>query len=394
MLRTLTISILVLLSFISIGQTIMDEEELLEQKVFTDIDKALKKPTEVIILDLSSKGMDAIPKSVSRFRNLQVLILTDNQISEMPETLSKLRKLQKLFLDSNNIETINLNTTDSRNFANLEELYIGYNPLKNIPVNIKNIELAVVSLAGCKYLDLNRVFTPLATIVTLESLDLSNLNLDTIPWEVTNLVGLTSLNLSSNPAIAWDTSLTFLSQNKKIEELVLQNNRFTEVPIEILKFEKLQSLDLSNNEKLRLPELFDRLVNLKFLNELNLSNCNINKIPKNIGNLKVLWDLDLSYNNISFLPREVGSMTQLEFFDLRFNELQELPEEFSYLLSLEQLFLSNNPLEYMPSGMENMKDMKYLEVPKKTLEKDVKKSLRKWFPYAEIVYVKNAEIDE
>jgi len=34
-----------------------------------------------------------------------------------------------------------------------------------------------------------------------------------------------------------------------------------------------------------------------------------------------------------------------------------------------------------------MKDMKYVELPKKTLEKDVRKSLSKWFPYAKIVFV-------
>ncbi len=118
------------------------------------------------------------------------------------------------------------------------------------------------------------------------------------------------------------------------------------------------------------------------------------KLPKSVGKLKVLWDLDISYNEITFLPREISGLAQLETFDLRYNQIQELPDEFGYLLSLEKIYLSNNPLEYIPSGVENMTDMKYVEVPKKGLEKDVKKSLKSWFPFADIVYVVSEEIEE
>ena len=391
MLRVVTISILVFWSFFALGQSVMDESELELQETFTDIEDALKDPVEVIILDLSSKGLTEIPKSLSRFRNLQILILSDNQISEMPEFISKLRKLQVLYIDSNNIENLYFNTTDDRNFANLEEIYVGFNPIKTVPENLKNIELSYISLGGCKYLDLNEVFRPLSKITTLESVDLSHLNIDTIPSEVANIMGLRSLNLSANPALAWDTSLRFLSQNKRIEELILKNNKFTELPKEVQYFENLKSLDLQENDKLKFNELFDVLAKMKFLSSLNISHCKLDKLPKNIGNLKVLWNLDISYNEINFLPREIGGLTQLETFDLRFNVIQELPDEFAYLLSLEKLYLSNNPLEYIPSGVENMEDMKYVEVPKKGLEKDVKKSLKVWFPYADIVYIKTEE---
>jgi len=389
MLRTFTIGLLLILSTSIFAQSLLDEVELAEQEVFTDLGKALKNNTEVVILDLSSKGLDAFPKEISRFRNLQILVLSDNQISEIPESLNKLKKLQILYIDNNNIESLDLSVSESRGgFDNLEEIYVGYNPLKTIPDNLKDIELMKVSLAGCKFLDLNKVFTPLARIFTLESLDLSDLNLDTIPWEVTNLGGLKSLNLSKNPAIVWDTSLRFLSQNKKIEELILQNNKLTTVPEGVKYFSRMKSIDLSYNDKLQLSEVISTLEDIKFLSELNLSNCKIKKLPKNIGNLKVLWDLDLSYNELSFLPKEIGGLAQLETFDLSYNEIQELPEEFAYLLSLETLLISHNPLEFMPEGMENMVDMKYVELPKKTLDKSVKKSLNDWFPNADIEFVK------
>lgn len=391
MIRTLTLGLLLILSSIVFGQSLLSEEELDKQEVYTDYEKALKNTAEVIIIDLSSQGLDAVPKTIYRFRNLQVLILSDNQITELPESLRKLRKLQKLYVDHNNIENLYFNTSDGRSFENLEEIYAGYNPLKTIPENLKDFELLKVSLAGCKYLDLKNVFTPLARILTLESLDLSELNLDTIPFEVANLAGLRSLDLSSNPSMAWDTSFRFISQNKNIVEIIMQNNKLSRVPEELKLFENLQSVDLSNNDKLRLDEVINLLTDVKFLNYLKLSDCKINKIPKNIGNLKSLWELDLSHNDITFLPREIGGIVQLEEIDLRYNEIQELPEEFAYLLNLEKIYLSNNPLEFMPEGMSNMKDMKYLEVPKKTLEKNVKKSLKGWFPNAEIVYVKSDE---
>ena len=396
MFQKLILSIAVLLtstnSFAQ-SKSLLSEEELAEAKVYTNIDKALKKAAEVYVLDLSSQGIDKLPKTITRFRNLQKLILTDNQLTEFPPELARMKKLQTIYVDSNQIVTLYLNTSDSRSFQNLENLYVGFNPLKAIPENIKNIDLMMVSLAGCKYLDINRVFTPLASINTLEQLDLSYLNLDTIPWEVVNLFGLTTLDLSANPAMEWDTSIAFLSQSKSIEEIILKHNKLVEISESFKKFNNLQALDLSYNDKLSLRQVLDVTKGIEQLNSLNLAHCEIRELPKSIGEQKKLWNLYLQHNRLIRIPIELGNLEELEIINLSYNDILELPEEFGNLQSLEKIFISNNPLEFIPKDMESLNDLKYIELPKESLSKDVKKSLKKMWPYAKIKYVEN-NIDE
>jgi len=396
MFQKLLLSIVILLiSTNSFAQSkaLLSEEELAEAKVYTNIDKALKKVTEVYILDLSSQGLESIPKTISRFRNLQKLILTDNQLTEFPPVLARMKKLQTIYVDSNQIETLYLNTSDSRSFQNLENLYVGFNPLKAIPENIKNIDLMMVSLAGCKYLDINKVFTPLATINSLEQLDLSYLNLDTIPWEVVNLYGLTTLDLSANPAMEWDTSIAFLSQSKSIEEIILRHNKLVEISENFKKFKNLQAVDLSYNDKLSIRQVLDVTRGIEQLHSLDLSHCEIRELPKTIGDQKKIWDLYLQHNRLTRVPVELGKLEELETINLSYNDISELPEEFGDLQSLERILISNNPLEFLPKDMENLNDLKYIELPKESLSKDIKKALKKMWPDAEVVYIKD-NIDE
>jgi len=392
MFQKLFLSIVVLLISTNIfaqSNHLLSEEELSEAKVYTNLEKALKKAPEVYILDLSSQGIEKLPKSITRFRSLQTLILTDNQLTEFPPELARMKKLQTIYVDSNQIETLYLNTSDSRSFQNLENLYVGFNPLKSIPENIKNIDLVMVSLAGCKYLDINRVFTPLASINTLEQLDLSYLNLDTIPWEVVNLYGLTTLDLSANPGMEWDTSMAYLSQNKSIEEIILKHNKLVEISENFKKFKNLQALDLSYNDKLSARQVLDVTKGIEQLHSLNLSNCEIRELPKAIGEQKKLWDLFLQHNRLSKVPVEISNLEELETINLSYNELIELPEEFGDLQSLERILISNNPMEFLPKDMENLQDLKYIELPKESLIKDMKKSLNKMWSNAEIVYIKD-----
>lgn len=381
-------------SLFSQNVNLLSEEELDEAVVFTDIEKALKAPEEVYILDLSSKGLAKVPKTLTKFRNLQVLILTDNQLTEIPVELIKMKKLQSLFLDSNNIEQVFFDLADPRNFQSLENLYLGFNPIKTLPENIKGLQLSMISLSGCKFLDMTKVFIPLSTINGLEHLVLSHLNLDTIPWGVVNLFSMHILDLSANPNMAWDTSLRFLSQHKGLEELILQNNKLSGIPAEVSRFANLESLDLSYNDQISIRQVFEATKGIEKLSSLDLSHCALKEIPITIGEQKKLFDLYLSHNKIKRLPREIGKLEQLETLDLSNNLLSELPEEFGDIQNLEYLLVGNNPLEFLPSNMSNLNDLKYVELPKETLDKEVKKSIKKYFPKAEIEFVKTIEAED
>jgi Leucine-rich repeat (LRR) protein len=320
--------------------------------------------------------------------------LSDNQLTEVPADLSRMKKLQTLYIDSNNIDQFFLDTSDPRSYQNIENIYIGFNPIKSIPENIKNLELAMLSISGCKYLELNKAFTTLSTISSLEHLEMGYLNLDTLPWQVVNLYGLHVLDLSGNPAMEWDTSIWFLSQHKSLEEIILKDNRLTTIPMAFQRFENLQSLDLSYNDRLSLRQVLDVTKNIEKLHSLDLSYCKIREVPASIGDHKKMWDLYLNNNELTQVPPEIGGMEQLEVLDLSYNSLLELPEEFGALQSLERLKLTHNPLEFLPRNLTNLVDLKYLELPKNSLDKEVKKSLKKMFPNTIIVLVKENPDDE
>jgi len=60
------------------------------------LQEALKNPDMTTSLNLSGKGLTAIPVEVYQLKNLQELNLNNNQLKDLPEDLSKLKNLQIL----------------------------------------------------------------------------------------------------------------------------------------------------------------------------------------------------------------------------------------------------------------------------------------------------------
>ncbi|RLD64660.1 MAG: hypothetical protein DRI84_08455 [Bacteroidetes bacterium] len=386
--QRILLSILLLL-FIQplFAQTLLSEEDLEEERVYKNLEKALKKPSEVYILDLSGQGLDKIPRDIGRFRRLQILKLTNNNLGELPREMTRLVNLQILYLDSNNFNTINFDVSNPRFYSNLEQIYLGFNPLRNIPEDIKKLELVMVSLAGNKRLDLSQAFTPLAAISSLESLDLSYLKLDTVPWEVANIENLKTLNLSGNPSCEWDTSFRFLSQVATIEKLILQENKLRSISEEIVGLDNIIELDLSHNERLNARQVLKTILPLKKLEVLDFSYCELDELPKTIGEFSLLKELNISNNKITILPYEIKNLEEVEFLNLSFNELTELPSDISYMQSLEKLLIGHNPLEFLPKDIADLHELEYIELPEGTMDKTEKKNVRKYLPEAEIVFI-------
>lgn len=73
---------------------------------FNDIDKALKNPNSVIILDLEKQKIKQIPSSIFHFINLEKLILKRNYIKVVPKEICLLTKLHYLDISSNYISEL------------------------------------------------------------------------------------------------------------------------------------------------------------------------------------------------------------------------------------------------------------------------------------------------
>ncbi|MCB1148810.1 MAG: leucine-rich repeat domain-containing protein [Chlamydiia bacterium] len=191
-------------------------------------------------------------------------------------------------------------------------------------------------------------------------LNLSNLELSSIPHEIGLLSQLKQLNLEYNkisalpPAIGKlgqlqildlsDNQLTILpnaiGQLPKLKELFLRKNQLSDLPPEIGKLSQLQILDLCQNKLSDLPPEIGKLVQLK---TLHLSDNKLTALPPEIGKLGQLQALNLHDNKLTALPPEIGKLGKLEWLYLDHNQLTDLPLELEQLCRLVQLYLQNNP---------------------------------------------------
>jgi len=190
-----------------------------------------------------------------------------------------------------------------------------------------------------------------------------------IPYNIDNLMKMTSLNLNVNQLSSFIPNS--IGNLKNLTELQLSFNKLSgKIPISIGCLWNLRVLKMSNNQfsgpipssignltnliKLRLennklsgpiPESIGNLVNLE---KLHLSNNSlIGSIPSSIGNMVKLKSLQLSNNKlIGSIPNNIGNLEQLVYLCLNDNYLDgTLPESIRHLTKISEIYLQNN--EYL-----------------------------------------------
>ncbi|XP_034946675.1 leucine-rich repeat-containing protein 58 [Chelonus insularis] len=175
---------------------------------------------------------------------------------------------------------------------------------------------------------------------------------------------------------------------KKIEIILIHQNRIEKVPQTITKFTNLHTLDISHcnltslpdfigdcpltcliakqncltNESL--PKTFD---NFPILRELNLSGNRLTEFPEQIVPLSELKYLYLGGNSITEISKDIWKMHKLKILSMGGNKLTEVPASLGGLTSLSALILCDNMLENLPSSIANLKNLKSLLLHKNRL---------------------------
>ncbi|KAK6741351.1 hypothetical protein RB195_009286 [Necator americanus] len=119
---------------------------------------------------------------------------------------------------------------------------------------------------------------------------------------------------------------------------------------DLTRLVSLTSLDLSSNRLSTFPLSITELINLRKLNMA--SNC-IQTVPPNVRLLKRLTSLDLENNWISLLPPQLADCDQLIWLNLKFNRIKQVPEEI--LLRLPHLIewsLAGNYIESVTTDQQ------------------------------------------
>jgi len=148
-----------------------------------------------------------------------------------------------------------------------------------------------------------------------------------------------------------------ISKLSSLESLQLSNHNVEWVPRSISNLQKLKSLDLNEIFIGGFPEVITTLVNLE---NLNLSANYLSYVPESIKELKMLRELDLYSNRIKTLPEVIGDLNNLEILKVNVNDLKELPESISNLRGLKALKLDNNYLEKLPDSIGDLENLETL----------------------------------
>jgi hypothetical protein len=155
-----------------------------------------------------------------------------------------------------------------------------------------------------------------------ESLDLSGLNLETLPPEIGYLVNLKSLNLSVNKLKHLPPEIGNLIN---LESLNLRENEFDKVPPQIESITQLKKLYLGCNP---FNEISESIFNLKYLEDLDMTDMGKLVISPNIGKLMNLKSFHAAECKSVTIPDEMGALPNLTSIDLEGSKIIVFSEGF------------------------------------------------------------------
>jgi len=131
-------------------------------------------------------------------------------------------------------------------------------------------------------------------------------------------------------------------QLKKLDTLNLTNNQLETLMFSTPNITNLKSLYINYNQ---VTTISTDLLKLKSLTIFSITNTLLTIIPKEISELCELNILILSNNSIRSIPSELGKLSKLTYLDLSNNMLSSIPPELGNLKQLITLNVKNNPLE-------------------------------------------------
>uniref|UniRef100_A0A8C2F2T3 Leucine-rich repeats and calponin homology (CH) domain containing 3 n=1 Tax=Cyprinus carpio TaxID=7962 RepID=A0A8C2F2T3_CYPCA len=171
--------------------------------------------------------------------------------------------------------------------------------------------------------------------------DLSRNRLTELPVDVCMFVSLESLNLYQNCLRSLPESLINL---QSLTYLNISRNQLSTLPAHVCRL-PLKVLIACNNKLVSLPE---DLGKLRQLTELDVSCNEIQTLPPQIGQLEALRDLNIRRNHLVRLPPELAELPLVRL-DFSCNKVTTIPVCYRNLRHLQSIILDNNPLQSPPA---------------------------------------------
>uniref|UniRef100_A0A668ABE1 Leucine-rich repeats and calponin homology (CH) domain containing 3 n=1 Tax=Myripristis murdjan TaxID=586833 RepID=A0A668ABE1_9TELE len=190
--------------------------------------------------------------------------------------------------------------------------------LKEFPRSAANHDLTDTTRADLSRNRLSELPVEVCVFVSLESLNLYQNCLRSLPDSLVNLQALTYLNLSRNQLAVLPVVLCALP----LKVLIACNNKLVSLPEELGQLRQLTELDVSCNE--------------------------IQTLPAQMGQLEALRDLNIRRNHLARLPPELAELPLVRL-DFSCNKVTSIPVCYRRLTQLQTIVLDNNPLQTPPA---------------------------------------------
>ena len=196
-------------------------------------------------LNLSVKGLTALPESLGRLTQLQVLSLGGNRLTVLPESVGWLTQLQKLRLENNQLTVL---PEWLGRLTQLRELNIQSNELTALPEWLGRLTQLQKLCVGKN--QLTALPKSIGRLTQLRDLWLWGNQLTTLPERLGRLTLLQILYLHSNRLTVLPE---WLGQLTQLRELWLWENQLTALPEGLRQLRRLKELYLHDNPELGLP---------------------------------------------------------------------------------------------------------------------------------------------
>ncbi|KAF6233867.1 hypothetical protein HO173_008079 [Letharia columbiana] len=266
-------------------------------------------------------------------------------------------------------------------FAGLEALDLHGNHLQLLPLGLRRLEqLAMLNLSKNKLGNeslsvitqigslrelrlanntLDGMLTPqLSNLTKLETLDVSNNAITTLPPNIDEIPRLRVLNVAGNKL----SSLPFeLFVSLPMVEIDAARNRLGGAlfPACVSGLPDLKTLDVANNALTLIVE--SGAIDLPSLQSLNVTENRLRQLP-NMLRCTELLTLTTAGNRLASLPESIVSLKKLKSVDFSRNDIKKLDERLGLMDTLAMLRIAHNPL----------RERKFLTMDTDTLKRELR----------------------
>ncbi len=330
----------------------------------SSLPSSISRIVSLTSLDLSRNFFSALCNEVSRVQHLTELNLSQNNLSMIPSPIPKIKKLKILNLSNNTISHLAvLNPLNKP--SDLWMRSIDHFTAKTIYINVLTKEKVwhpdEYDGSGIEKASDLHIFQPKEAYRKYFRRRLW-LSINQIyEWEpcIDDHSGRTYFRNNVSGETCWNIpeELDTMGGIEMLENLILNNNIIKNVCPSIVKLTNIKRLLLQGNRFSELPEDFGKLQKLEYF---DMHGCECRFLPTSICNIASLTVLNCSGNMLVRLPDLLGTLPALKTLDCSGNRLNALPFSLGYCRSLTDLFAQENPLVDPPNdelskGLDQLK---------------------------------------